>query len=427
MRTIVLLTLASGLLLGLVHSSTSFAQGGWYIQDSVTTNHALGAVHFPDANTGIAVGEDVILRTTDGGVYWTVVYQASTQGDREWLNGVHFTDANTGIAVGQGVSGRIPYGVALRTTDGGETWENHYGGSDIEFYDVCFADANTGLAVGGEGAVSRTTDGGVTWDASYWAWMGHYAWRGICFSAAHTVTVVGGDGRIIHSKDGGLTWVTQWGALGDLFSVHFTDSVTGTAVGSGGLINRTTDGGNTWVQQTSGTTRILHSVFFTDANTGTVVGEEGTILRTTNGGVTWVSQPSGTSRSLNGVFFTDSYTGTVVGGGGTILRTTTGGVTGVEEEPTIEGELPKSYALRQNYPNPFNPSTTIEFALPHSGYIYLKVHNVLGEEVATLIDGDHDAGTFKATWDASGLPSGVYFYRLTAGDFTQTRQMLLLK
>jgi len=86
-----------------------------------------------------------------------------------------------------------------------------------------------------------------------------------------------------------------------------------------------------------------------------------------------------------------------------------------------------TFRLSSNYPNPFNPSTTIEYALPHSGYATLRIYNVLGEEVATLVDGDHAAGTFTATWDASDLPSGVYFYRLTAGEYVQTRKMVSLR
>jgi hypothetical protein len=92
-----------------------------------------------------------------------------------------------------------------------------------------------------------------------------------------------------------------------------------------------------------------------------------------------------------------------------------------------DADVPTKYALFQNYPNPFNPSTTIEFALPHAGFVTLKVFNVLGKEVATLMAGEHAAGTFKATWDASGLPSGVYFYRLTAGEYFQTQKMVLMK
>ena len=69
----------------------------------------------------------------------------------------------------------------------------------------------------------------------------------------------------------------------------------------------------------------------------------------------------------------------------------------------------------------------MEFALPHAGFVTLRVYNLLGEEVATLIAGDHAAGSFRATWDASGLPSGVYFYRLMAGDYVQTKKALLMK
>jgi hypothetical protein len=96
---------------------------------------------------------------------------------------------------------------------------------------------------------------------------------------------------------------------------------------------------------------------------------------------------------------------------------------GIREEESA----PRDLRLQQNYPNPFNPTTTIEFALPHVGYATLKAYNVLGEEVATLVSGDYAAGTFKATWNASGMPSGVYFYRLTAGEYVHTKKMLLTK
>ena len=89
--------------------------------------------------------------------------------------------------------------------------------------------------------------------------------------------------------------------------------------------------------------------------------------------------------------------------------------------------VPDDCTLSQNYPNPFNPSTTIEFALPHSGFVTLKVYSVLGEDVATLVAGNHTAGTFTTTWDASGMPSGVYFYRLSVGEYVQTRKMVLMR
>ena len=95
-------------------------------------------------------------------------------------------------------------------------------------------------------------------------------------------------------------------------------------------------------------------------------------------------------------------------------------------------EIPIQFALEQNYPNPFNPFTTIKFSIPfietgHAPYVQLKVYNVLGTEVATLIHEEKSVGTYEVEFDASNLPSGVYFYRLQAGSFRETKKMLILK
>ena len=95
---------------------------------------------------------------------------------------------------------------------------------------------------------------------------------------------------------------------------------------------------------------------------------------------------------------------------------------GIQEQAT-----PKIYSLEQNYPNPFNPSTMIRYSLPHRSRVVLTVYNTLGQQLATLLNGDIDAGYHEVRFDASGLASGVYFYRLQAGDFGQTRKLLLLR
>ncbi|MFQ5498711.1 MAG: T9SS type A sorting domain-containing protein [Candidatus Zixiibacteriota bacterium] len=91
------------------------------------------------------------------------------------------------------------------------------------------------------------------------------------------------------------------------------------------------------------------------------------------------------------------------------------------------GSLPTSFDLAQNYPNPFNPSTNIEFSLPEASEVSLKVFNVLGQEVASLIDEYLAAGTYRHQFDASAYPSGIYFYRLTSKSATITRKMILVK
>jgi len=89
--------------------------------------------------------------------------------------------------------------------------------------------------------------------------------------------------------------------------------------------------------------------------------------------------------------------------------------------------IPKTYALDQNYPNPFNPTTTVSFAISHSSFVTLRVYDVLGREVATLLNGEQTAGYKSVRWNAANVPSGIYFYRITAGTFTQTKKLLLLK
>lgn len=91
------------------------------------------------------------------------------------------------------------------------------------------------------------------------------------------------------------------------------------------------------------------------------------------------------------------------------------------------GNVPLVYSLAQNYPNPFNPTTTIRFEIPKSSNVELKVYNLLGQVVATLVSSEMKAGRHEATFDAAKLSSGVYFYKLVAGSFVQTKKMLLLK
>jgi len=101
--------------------------------------------------------------------------------------------------------------------------------------------------------------------------------------------------------------------------------------------------------------------------------------------------------------------------------------------------VPSGYSLAQNYPNPFNPTTSIRYTLSSGegrtedggrttpAHVCLRIYNVVGQEVATLVDGEQEAGYYTVTWNASDVASGVYFYRLTAGEFTATRRMVLMK
>ncbi|MFN3561880.1 MAG: T9SS type A sorting domain-containing protein, partial [Chloroherpetonaceae bacterium] len=90
-------------------------------------------------------------------------------------------------------------------------------------------------------------------------------------------------------------------------------------------------------------------------------------------------------------------------------------------------QLPFDYALDQNYPNPFNPVTTIQFSLAKTGKVTLEIFNILGQKVGTLVDGTLAAGAYRYQWNATGMASGVYFYRLRSNEFVATKKMLLVK
>jgi photosystem II stability/assembly factor-like uncharacterized protein len=327
------------------------------------------------------------------------------------LYGVSFTNASNGTAVGQD-------GIILRTTDGGQSWIDQPSGTTITLYGVCFIDVNNGLVVGSGGTIIGTTDGGQNWmSQSIGTNTNLYA---VSYNSS-IWTIVGSEGTIIRN---GIIQIS--GTTNDLFGVCFMDANNGLVVGSGGTILGTTDGGLNWTSQSIGTNTNLYAVSYNSGN-WVVVGSEGTIIR--NG----VFQTSGTLNDLFGVSFTDANNGWAVGGNGTILRTTNGGVTFIEEEQI--DEIPTEFLLSQNYPNPFNPSTRLKYSIPNSSQVVIKVYDILGNEIETLVNEEKPAGTYEITWSAESLPSGVYFYQLKASDpstssgqgFVQTKKMLLLK
>ena len=99
-------------------------------------------------------------------------------------------------------------------------------------------------------------------------------------------------------------------------------------------------------------------------------------------------------------------------------------ITGISQNGDI---VPVEYALSQNYPNPFNPTTKVNYALPKNGFVTLKVYNILGVEVANLVNENKPAGNYSVDFNASELSSGIYFYSINVNGFTDTKRMMLIK
>ncbi|OGU50125.1 MAG: hypothetical protein A2006_09155 [Ignavibacteria bacterium GWC2_35_8] len=100
-------------------------------------------------------------------------------------------------------------------------------------------------------------------------------------------------------------------------------------------------------------------------------------------------------------------------------------VVGIKENQVHQ--TPIDYALKQNYPNPFNATTNITYSLPRASKVILKVYDIIGNEILTLVDGEKEAGVYDVVLNEANLPSGVYLYKITAGDFISTKKMILLK
>jgi hypothetical protein len=410
--------------------SQSFSQQGWTSQVSGTTRDLKG-VFFTDANNGVVVGDGgTILRTTNGGRTWT----SQPSGTTNHLYAVFFTDANTGFVAGQA-------GTILRTTDAGTTWGGLSSGTQAPLWGISFANRTRGIAVGpgfasssldSAGTKVYTTNAGNTWINRSGGSGGDIliALSAASFADSSRLIVVG-YGLILRSSDAGTTWqgVFVPGQDKTFTAVSFADDSVGTVVGItnngvGGVVMRTTDAGNNWSIQSSGVFPRLRSVYFTDRNTGTAVGHLGAIMRTTDGGMTWVIQASGTASILYGVFFTSADTGFAVGASGAILRTTNGGTVSVP----IQGEEPLMFSLGQNYPNPFNPSTKIKYSLPSRQQITIAIYDVLGREVAQLVNDAKETGSYEIEWTSLDMPSGVYMYRMKAGgSVIAMKKMLLIR
>lgn len=379
-----------------------------------------------------------LLRTTDGGESWMRILN-HPPGTFNWIFGFDLLNDSVGYAVSlRGVK-------CFRTINGGQAWDTVGCGMNPEFEYPNIKIFSVDLAYyGGGTSFNRSVDSLRTWQVISTIPQAHLfsAARRFIYLSQDTIVACGGDPTFLggewtgtiecyKSTDGGLSWGFPFvDTLALTYAVSFGNNTVGYAFSDLSdsfpdphyKTHKTTDGGSTWFQiparLDSGYMQVTDA-YFKNPNEGFVCGER--LARSTDGGLTWRTIPGVTGSYMS---WPDSLHGWIVGSGGTIFRTTTGGVTWIDDK---SHNRPAHYTLGQNYPNPFNPNTTIEFAVPTSGFVSLKVYDLLGQEVTILVQEEKSAGQHIATWDASGIASGVYFYRLQAGSFIDTKKLILLR
>ena len=412
----------------------TFAQSGWIQQNSGITSK-INAVYFENSQTGWSVGDSgKIIKTTNGGTNWFLLISGTTKN----LKSLSFTSKDNAFTVGDS-------GIVLNTTNGGITWiYANFPNHNYYFSSVFFVNDLIGY-IGGTpndflsiSKIFKTSNGGDSWDSlsAEASFVKAIYFINPVIGWIIQVYNAGGVQHISKTMDGGLNWSYQF-SYSHLNTVFFFNTLNGwtSGDGSGPTVFTTTNGGSSWNPCLFCGLSPVHSFFFIDSLKGWGASEGG-IINTTNAGTNWIVQNNNHPLVIyNSIFFTDSLTGWVVGDSGTILKTTTGGV--LTNFTNTSTEIPDKYYLSQNYPNPFNPTTNLEFGIPASRgeselrFVSLKVFDILGKEVATLVSAKLNPGIYKVNFDGSNLPSGVYIYKLISegsnGVLSDTKRMVLLK
>lgn len=413
------------LILAFISSTISFAQiRGWESQESNTEAY-LTDVFFINADTGWVTGHGVLLNTADGGENWTM--QDSIDA---YFMSVFFKDENEGWAVGFKEHGEY-YGIFYHTTDGGEQWILK-DSTRWDLNDICFINADTGFAVGGgrsKTTLLRTYDAGTSWEEMD-GYGGHL--YTVQFVNDTLGWAAGERGAMLKTEDGGNTWTTTYLDVGqfNLTSLSFVNPDTGWVVGSD-KIHKTTNGGETWETQDCEANSYYSGCFFKNSNSGWVCTSEsqsfGKIFFTEDGGNSWILQKAIEYTSLKSIFYLDDSTAWCVGGTGTILKATSEVMVSIGEIGSIQEKPSQGKGLHQNYPNPFSLETTLSYKLSNSGPVRLTVYNLLGEELAVLVDKTQAAGSYELLFDGSGLTSGIYYYRLSYEGGSSVKKMQVIR
>ncbi len=404
----------------------------------------------PDLRGIFPIGEDIYITTNNGvgtGQYGYGAYKSSDKGATWNHVPIALPAAHNGSFYTVRKNGNDLYACSyaglFRSTDGGENWTIIDGTESWYISDIHFTE-NLWIMAGGDGfsRVWTSSDSGTTW-------MEHYKGIGAVFEQIHegeSGIVIGSNTTLIaSSQDQGDTW-------------HFANADSGLSLFAGGYYDVTSlgstmyslpvneekiytseNGGKTWAKTSDlvGLTGVSYDRLFANNGELYIFGTRTTfeggalkylkeVYKSTDGTtfekvIDVQGAPEGFGNPIMAFLGDEFYLG--FRGAPVFKYTSDNTGTSTEEE----GFGKENFSLSQNYPNPFNPTTNIRFTLQQAGDVSLKVFNMLGQEVATLINGRVGSGLQTVQFDASDLASGVYLYRLQAGNKVQTNKMLLIK
>lgn len=233
-------------------------------------------------------------------------------------------------------------------------------------------------------------------------------------------------GFLYHSTDHGNSWEVNDLSVVQVYTIYAHKNLVLAGTSSG--VYRSADRGTTWSLSYEGLPQGIVTTAFTMKDNIVFVGTATSgVFFSTNEGQRWNklgTNPVAQGHSIKSLTANSEYLFAGTDGRG-IWSIPLDKTTSIKY-PT-DTNVPTSFTLNQNYPNPFNPTTTISYDLPRRSAVYLKIFNVLGEEVVTLVNGEVEAGRHRVQWEARGLPSGVYLYQLRAGNLVETKKLILAR
>ncbi len=420
--------------------TTVYAGGGFWVRQQTPGAIPLHSVHAVSSSViwaagGSGISSPVVLKTTDGGQNWLRV-----TGDLE-LTSVFCVYAIDSLRAWVGNY----WGKIYATVDGGVSWKRQdYPQPWSSFIDAFwFFDADNGYALGDPGTggkfvVLQTRDGGSTWNHLVnepVAPTGSYGvFNEFCCTDRQHIWFGTSNALVWRTTDAGDTWSSATVGSGLVTALAMRDDSVGILC-SGALwganepmlFARTTDGGVTWPLIPSvKPDRGIAAAFPAGSRDAWVAGLQ-TVACSRDNGATWTVQPTDPfSGSIMAISFYDPANGWMVTDGGDIFRYRPVSTEVVPAVQLSEG-LPTRMVLEQNFPNPFNPKTVVSSQLPVASEVKLVVYDILGRQVAVLVNEWRAAGRYQDSFDASALASGIYIYRMTAGNFVQGRKMTVVK
>ena len=360
---------------------------------------------------------DVYLVKTDssGNTLWTRTYGGT---HTDWGSSVQQTYDGGYIIIGT-TSGANSSDVYLVKTDslGDTLWTRAYGGTETDHgnsveqtydggYIVAGSTTSFGAGMTDVYLVKTNSFGDTLWTRTYGGTENEYG---------NSVQQTSDSGYIITGESFGGLYLLKTNSSGDTLW-------TRTYSGSGNSVQKTSDGGYiiagyiyrfgaTWSDVYLVKTNSSGDTLWTRTYGGPSIDDANSVQQTSDGGyvITGLTNYDPIGNTPGDVY---------------LIKTRVDGLVPVRNEHNV---TPIGFALLQNYPNPFNPTTTISFNLPSKSFVSLRVFDALGREVSTLRATELTAGTYSQEWNAAGLASGVYFYRLQAGTFVETRKLLLLR